>query len=168
MFKQFIWTLSFFYAYMCQILGFSPAAVQFRTLNSKFIRNCSNQRAKDEKSELLTHTPFKLNRKTKGGGGIERGARPQTHRKAVVDVLGAGLSHTGISQVHLMPVPDCPPLSLNPSQACENYMDPSDSTRPTADGTQGSRGSSRPFLSPGSSLVTGTSEVRDTSSHEST
>ena len=67
-----------------------------------------------------------------------------------------------------MPVPDCPPLSLNPSQACENYMDPSDSTRPTADGTQGSRGSSRPFLSPGSSLVTGTSEVRDTSSHEST
>lgn len=87
---------------MCQILSFSPAAVQFRNLSSKFIRNCSNQRAKDEKSELLTHTPFKLNRKTKGGGGIERGVRPQTHRKAVVDVLGAGFSHTGIGQVHLI------------------------------------------------------------------
>lgn len=34
--------------------------------------------------------------------GIQKGVRPETYREAVVDVFGAGLSHAGICQVHLI------------------------------------------------------------------
>ena len=60
---------------------------------------------------------------------------PESYRETVVDVLGAGFSHAGICQVHLIkydglqrgtgttvsaqprhPAQHCPPTLLNPSQ----------------------------------------------------
>lgn len=87
------------------------------------------------------------------------------HRKAVVDVLGGIQPHWHRSGPHLIKYdrleehrghsqrgqrharPGLPTALPWPQPRVENYMDPSDSTRPTAGRHTGLTGSSRPFLS---------------------
>lgn len=156
MFKQLVWTLILLCSHVPNSQFFSSRCI-ISNLELKMYQELLQSEGKGWKVWTAHTHPFKLNRKTKGGGGPERAVRSQTHRKAVVDVLGAGFSHAGVSQVHLIkydrlekhrdccqrgrrhPWPRTAHRSPStPAKCVRTTWIPSDFTQPTSDSAQGS------------------------------
>lgn len=163
--RSFVLTCAKFSVFLQPLYNFEPW--------TQNLSGTAPSRGQRMKSLNCSHTPVQIKQENHTWQRNREGCRPQTHREAVVDVLGAGFSHAGVGQVHLIKYDRLEkhrghsqrgrrhtrPRTAHhspstPAKRVRTTWTPSDLTRPTADSVQGSRGSSRPFLSPGSSLVT--------------